>query len=87
MRAAFLGYCQAALALGLALGALRALLERGDLLAPQPGSVAGKPGAAPHEDAEQALRAGERMPCQPGCRHVRGEQRAGERQDERRAGA
>ena len=53
---ALLGGRQAALALGLALGAQRALLELGHPLAPQPRAVAGQPGAAPDQHAEEDLR-------------------------------
>ena len=44
---ALLGGRQAAVALGVALGALRPLLELGHALAAQPGAIAGQPGAAP----------------------------------------
>ena len=54
---ALLGRGQAALALSLALGAQRALLELGDALAPEPGPIAGQPRAAPDGDPEQDLRA------------------------------
>ena len=83
---ALLGRGEPALALGLALGAQRPLLELRHPLAPQAAPIAGEPDAAPDEDAEQGLRGGERVPFQPVRRHVRCEQRGGERQREASAG-
>ena len=80
IRVALLGHREPALALGLALGPQRALLELDHALVPEARALAGQPGAAPDDDAEEELRAREVIPGNPGGGDVGQQHRGGERE-------
>ena len=84
---AFLGRGEAALAFGFPFGPQRALLQLGHPLAPEPCAVAGKPGPAPHDDAERDRRAREVAVLESHRGDVRGQQCDGERERDPQLGA
>jgi hypothetical protein len=70
-----LGHRQAALPFRLTIGAESALLQLGDLLAAQTGSLAGEPRDRPGEPGEQELGPGKGAAAKAGRPEVRGEER------------